>query len=321
MLLLQSTPTLQDLPTPPQGKTGWPWTEASKPLPAKMPNGAEWPRISIVTPSYNQGEFIEKTIRSILLQGYPNLEYIVIDGGSRDRTVEIIRKYEPWIDYWVSEKDQGQSDAINKGFGRASGQILAWLNSDDYYLPQALQRVGSYQWQEQVGALVGIGHSINEKGEILNQIEPPELNFTAFLDWMSYSNFLQPSCFFTRKVWQECGPLDLELDYCMDLKLWLDISKKYTFAQIDQSLSHVLVHQGSKTIGQGAYSRAEIILLVAKYGGEEIAKKELFKLMDTLTHYQSLRNRIQQIPLVKYLLLPIYRIIKSHTSLINKSSI
>ena len=100
-----------------------------------MPNGEAWPRISIVTPSFNQGQFIEETIRSILLQGYPNLEYIIIDGGSTDESVEIIKKYEPWLTYWVSEKDRGQAHAINKGLERCTGEILAYINSDDYYYP------------------------------------------------------------------------------------------------------------------------------------------------------------------------------------------
>ena len=103
-----------------------------------MPD-ANYPRISIVTPSYNQGQFIEQTIRSVLLQNYPNLEYIIIDGGSTDNTVETIEKYEQYITYWVSEPDRGQSHAINKGFARCTGEIMAWLNSDDLYLPSALK--------------------------------------------------------------------------------------------------------------------------------------------------------------------------------------
>ena len=136
--LVRRCPTLAELPTPPAGKTGWPWTVETPPLPPARPDGSPWPRISIVTPSYNQGQFIEETIRSILLQGYPDLEYIIIDGGSTDQSVEIIKKYEPWLTYWVSEKDRGQAHAINKGFARVSGEIGGYLNSDDFYLPNAL---------------------------------------------------------------------------------------------------------------------------------------------------------------------------------------
>lgn len=135
----QFIPSLKDLPTPPPGKWGWPWTKKSEILPSQMPDGSLWPQISIITPSYNQGCFLEETIRSILLQGYPNLEYIVIDGGSIDDSVKIIEKYSPWIDYWISEKDRGQSDAINKGFAVSHGEICAYLNSDDLFLPGALK--------------------------------------------------------------------------------------------------------------------------------------------------------------------------------------
>lgn len=131
-------PKLSELPPPPPGKTGWPWTEETERLPNTMPDGGEWPRISIVTPNYNYGQFIEETIRSVLLQGYPNLEYIVIDGGSTDDSVEIIKKYEPWLSYWVSEKDRGQANAINKGISIATGEWFNWLNSDDILLNNAL---------------------------------------------------------------------------------------------------------------------------------------------------------------------------------------
>ncbi len=127
-----SCPTLADLPSPPSNQTGWMWNEESSQLPENMPDGHQLPRITIVTPSYNQGQFLEATIRSVLLQGYPNLEYIIIDGGSSDNSVEIIRKYEPWLAYWVSEKDRGQAHAINKGFAHATGSIYAYLNSDDF---------------------------------------------------------------------------------------------------------------------------------------------------------------------------------------------
>ena len=117
-------PQLSELPSSPPGKIGWPWTEESSQLPEKMSDGSPWPRISIVTPSYNQGQFIEETIRSVLLQGYPNVEYIIIDGGSTDNSLEIIKKYEPWLAYWVSEPDRGQSHALNKGIQKATGDIF-----------------------------------------------------------------------------------------------------------------------------------------------------------------------------------------------------
>lgn len=137
MATINTALTLKDLPAPPEGKTGWPWTESSPQLPDKMPDGSEWPKISIVTPNYNYGRFIEETIRSVLLQGYPNLEYIVIDGNSTDNSVEIIKKYEPWLTYWVSEKDKGQANAINRGINLATGEWFNWLNSDDILLRNA----------------------------------------------------------------------------------------------------------------------------------------------------------------------------------------
>ena len=131
---------LADLPPPPPGRTGWPWTVASPAVPETAPGGAPWPRITIVTPSFNQGQFLEETIRSVLLQGYPNLEYIIIDGGSNDNSIEIINRYKNWISYWISEKDRGQAHAINKGIDRSTGEVLAWLNSDDVYMVEFLKK-------------------------------------------------------------------------------------------------------------------------------------------------------------------------------------
>ena len=136
-------PTLAELPTSPPGKLGWPWTVETPQLPDTMPDGQLWPLISIVTPSCNQGQFIEETIRSVLLQGYTNLEYIIIDGASTDNSVEVIKKYEPWLTYWVSEKDRGQAHAINKGKSLSSGDIFQWINSDDYLEPRCLLAVAT----------------------------------------------------------------------------------------------------------------------------------------------------------------------------------
>jgi glycosyltransferase involved in cell wall biosynthesis len=130
-------PSLSELPAAPPGRIGWPWTEESFRLP-ETPESAPWPRITIVTPSFNQGPFIEETIRSILLQGYPDLEYFIFDGGSTDNTVEIIRKYSSWISFWVSERDRGQSAAINRGLRMGSGLHATWICSDDMLCRNAL---------------------------------------------------------------------------------------------------------------------------------------------------------------------------------------
>jgi glycosyltransferase involved in cell wall biosynthesis len=129
---------MPQLPDALPGKRGWPWTDDAPALPGAMPDGRPWPRISLVTPSYNQGRFLEQTIRSVLLQGYPNLEYIVMDGGSTDDSVQVIKKYERFLTRWVSRPDRGQVDAITQGLHLASGAWFNWLNADDILLPQAL---------------------------------------------------------------------------------------------------------------------------------------------------------------------------------------
>jgi len=125
-------PTLADLPKPPADKSGWPWNEESVRLPATMPDGEPWPKISIVTPHLNQRPFIEETIRSILLQGYPDIEHIIVDGGSNDGSLEVIAQYSPWVKC-VVEKGEGQSAAVNRGFRLATGDLIGWQNSDDFY--------------------------------------------------------------------------------------------------------------------------------------------------------------------------------------------
>jgi len=130
---------LAQLPAPPAGRTGWPWTVGTTP-PADAGAGP-WPRISIVTPSYQQAAFLEEALRSVLLQNYPNLEYLVLDGGSTDGSAALVEKYAGHLAYWHSRRDRGQGDALNQGFARATGEIVGWLNSDDFYLPGALYAV------------------------------------------------------------------------------------------------------------------------------------------------------------------------------------
>jgi len=210
-------PTLSNLPPPPASKTGWPWTVETPQLPLTMPDGLPWPRISIVTPSYNQGGFLEETIRSVLLQSYPNLEYLIIDGGSTDGSVDIIRKYAPWLAYWVSQPDQGQSEAINRGFKRASGTIYAWLNSDDTYLPSALETVASTK----AGWILGKVEGVDVLGNMLEVHEPQKYKHILFdlcFKTEACKDFLtaQPGNFWAKSLWETVGPLNESYHYIMD---------------------------------------------------------------------------------------------------------
>jgi glycosyltransferase involved in cell wall biosynthesis len=154
--------TTEQLPDPAQDGDEWPLKSPVNETYPELPPGQSWPKISIVTPSFNQGSYLEKTIRSVLLQGYPNLEYVIIDGGSTDQSVDVIKKYAQWIDFWVSEKDQGQSNAINKGLARSSGELLGWLNSDDYYLPGALFKIArAYIEDGSVGAISSTNRALS----------------------------------------------------------------------------------------------------------------------------------------------------------------
>lgn len=222
------SPTLADLPPPPPGKSGWPWTVATPPLPELEFDGARWPRISIVTPSYNQGRFIEETIRSVLLQGYPDFEYIIVDGGSTDDTVEIIRKYERHLAHWVSETDRGQSHAINKGMARATGHIRAYLNSDDTYLDGALARVADHAMTHpEVDLIHGKCRISDEYGKKVGERVGSITQFHEIVDlwdvWWRRRNFVQPEVFWTNRIASKVGPFREDLYWVMDYDYWLRI--------------------------------------------------------------------------------------------------
>jgi glycosyltransferase involved in cell wall biosynthesis len=241
-------PTLSELPVPPVGKTHWPWTDETPALPAVRPDGSAWPRITIVTPSYNQGQFIEETIRSVLLQGYPDLEYIIIDGGSRDQSVEIIKQYEPWLTYWVSEQDRGQSHAINKGFDRSTGLILGWLNSDDVLLPNALATVAAALPRPEEPMLIAGKAEAREVSGIRIIWVVDRVPQTLPDVFSRYNIFFgQPSVFFTRQALNLTGILREDLHYAMDLDLWLRMAQRVRITPIEQYLSWMRQHDDAKT--------------------------------------------------------------------------
>lgn len=240
-------PRLNELPSPPPGRTGWPWTEESRILPDDLMEGRSWPRISIVTPSFNQGEFIEETIRSVLLQGYPDLEYFVMDGGSTDRTVEIIRKYEPWITGWVSEKDAGQASAINKGWRRSTGEICGYLNSDDILLKGALcESYRQFLQHPDVDLVYGDSVFTDSSGQVLRPYRARPYDQRSLFTWSL--NIGQPAVFFRRNVFDSTGYLNERLRYTMDFDYWLRISIHHRFFHIPVPLATMRFQPGAKTV-------------------------------------------------------------------------
>lgn len=204
------------------------------------------PKISIITPSFNQGEYLEETIVSVLEQNYSNLEYIIIDGGSTDRSIEIIKKYQKYLAYWVSEKDAGQSQAINKGFRKASGDIISWLCSDDLYLPGALNKVATiFNQHPDVGLIHGKTILFNDKGKAKTKgAEENDLQ----LKYFAIIPFPQPSSFFRKSILEKVGMLDESLHYGMDYELLIRIALESQILKVDDVFSKYRLHEESKTI-------------------------------------------------------------------------
>lgn len=189
------------------------------------------PRISVVTPSFNQGDFIEETIDSVLSQNYPNLEYIIIDGGSTDRSVEIIKKYEKHLKYWVSERDNGHAHAINKGFAQSTGEIMSWLNSDDKYYPWTFRAVAeAFQLDEKIEWLQGVQSWFNAKG-MQTHAKPAYRNVFDFVTG-NHRWIQQESVFWKRSLWEKAGgKLNEEYRFMVDGELW---SRFFRFAEMYQ---------------------------------------------------------------------------------------
>ena len=248
---------LSTLPSPPPGKVGWPWTQE-----AVRSDQATLPRISIVTPSFNQVDYLEETIRSVLLQGYPNLEFMVIDGGSTDGSIDIIKRYDPWIDFWVSQPDKGQSDAINRGWKRSTGDILAYLNSDDIYFPGALNAVAAQAVQfPDVSMLFGDSCVVDETGSILKNHTLRDVCLEEILSWRSL--LAQPAVFWRHAILKQMGYLDENLQYMMDYDLFIRTAAKADIKHVPRRLATMRIHPRTKTISQ-PYKRIEEAIQVAE---------------------------------------------------------
>jgi glycosyltransferase involved in cell wall biosynthesis len=247
-------------------RDGWPWDadpENITDLPVRL---ATWPRVTIVTPSYNQAEVLEETIRSVLLQGYPNLEYVVMDGGSSDGSVDIIRRYDSQLASWVSERDGGQADAINKGFARTSGEILGWVNSDDVYEPGAIWRaVRHFQANQGCRLVYGDGWHIDERSERTHPcdfVRPFDATRLKTVDYI-----LQPASFWRRSLWEEVGPLSVDLHWTFDWDWYIRASRVTEFCYLSEQLALYRWLPSTKTGSGGRARHSEIARIARRHGG------------------------------------------------------
>lgn len=240
----------ESLPSAPAGKSGWPWQVSVVPLQRSMLGGGRWPRLSIVIPSFNQAEYLEEALRSVILQGYPNLQLLVIDGGSTDGSVDVVRKYASFIARWRSRRDAGQAAAINEGFAAADGELLAYLNSDDLYQPGALAAVAEAfvaQGRPDTALLCGAVEDFdaNGRGRIHGNSQ-----FGSVLQWLDGGVSLhQPGCFWTKYLWHRCGPLLQNSHYVFDRYFFAACrTRGARFLHLPTVLARFRHHHDSKTI-------------------------------------------------------------------------
>ena len=225
------------------------------------------PLVSIVTPSYNQAEFLEATIQSVLAQTYPNIEYIVIDGGSSDQSPQIIEAHADQLAYWVSEKDQGQTDAINKGFAKATGKYLAWLNADDVLKPHAVAEAVAYlEAHPEAGMVYGDADYIDEQGRVLGQFPAAETNYTRLL--RGYVHIPQQAAFWRAELWRQVGgALDPDFYFAMDYDLWVRLAKVSELHYLPRPWAQFRLHGASKTVQADMYCWPEMLRVHRREGG------------------------------------------------------
>jgi glycosyltransferase involved in cell wall biosynthesis len=222
--------------------------------------------VSIITPSYNQAAYLEATIQSVLQQDYPEIEYIIIDGGSTDGSVEIIKKYAHRLAYWVSEKDLGQTDAINKGFARAHGDVLAWINSDDTYQPGAIREAVEFlQTHPEAGMVYGNANFIDAQGRVIGAFPSRQTSYTKLRQ--GYVHVAQQAAFFRASIWKQVGPLDASFYFAMDYDLWVRIAQVAPLAYTPRLWANFRLHGGAKTISADDRCWPEMLRVHRREGG------------------------------------------------------
>jgi glycosyltransferase involved in cell wall biosynthesis len=222
--------------------------------------------VSIVTPSYNHEKYIRETIRSVLNQDYQTIEYIIIDGGSQDGSVDIIREFEDRLAWWVSEPDRGQTDAINKGFSQAKGEILAWLNSDDTLLPGAVAEVVAFfEKNPDVGLLYGDANFIDQEGKVIGKFPARRTDYRLLRQ--GYVHIPQQAAFFRADTWRKVGPLDPSFFFAMDYDLWVRIAKIARVEYVPRLWANFRLHGDAKTIAADDRCWPEMLKVHYRDGG------------------------------------------------------
>jgi glycosyltransferase involved in cell wall biosynthesis len=224
------------------------------------------PLVSIVTPSYNQGRYLEETIESVIGQSYSNIEYFVVDGGSKDNSVDLIRKYQDRIKWWVSEPDHGQTDAINKGFARARGDVFAWINSDDTYEPGAIaEAVDFLQNHLEIGMVYGNANFIDSEGNIIGRFNSQQTSYRRLRRGGVY--IPQQAAFWRGKLWQQVGPLDPDYYFAMDYDLWVRLARISQIHYLPRLWANFRLHQDAKTIFADDRCWPEMLQIHKRDGG------------------------------------------------------
>ncbi len=228
-------------------------------------------RVSIITPSFNQAPFLEATILSVLNQDHPDIEYIIVDGGSTDGSVDIIRRYEDRVAHWISEPDQGQTDAINKGFNLATGDVLAWLNSDDTYEPGAVKEAAAYlEAHPDVGLVYGDANFIDQSGERIGQFNARQTDYRRLMRGAVY--LPQQAAFFRADLWQRVGPLDPTFYFAMDYDLWVRIARISRLTYLPgRTWANFRLHGSAKSIAEDDRCWPEMLKVHRREGGTPLS--------------------------------------------------